>query len=437
MPGTYQWLTFAAARQALAGRLADPNKVFWTDNELGLYLIESLRTWNALTEIWNTTFAFTPTSAQVWYNLSILGGSPRTRTVTASDLYTMMQYHLLEPPTGGTWTGTSQFSIDDLSGALQRRRDEMIQASGCNLNQVLPFLPSTPNVRRTLFPDSTLEPRRTRFMPDSGFGSPVTLTREDSFAWDTSEALHLQTTAIPSAWTVISGPPLAMDVDTGPPVPGSYDVIALQAGANFFPPVATLMNVPDDWAWVAKWGAVADLLGRDSEATDRQRADYCLKRFQDGLKIMKASNWLQSATINGIPVDTPSVREMDGWSPEWENNATAWPSLVTAGMDLVAPCPVAGTSPIGVSLVVLGNTPIPILDNDFVQISRDNVDAVLDYAQRLATFKMGGEEFLASKDLENNFFLVAQQNNARLAKLGIFSDMLHSEGKRQDLTQPR
>jgi hypothetical protein len=152
---------------------------------------------------------------------------------------------------------------------------------------------------------------------------------------------------------------------------------------------------------------------------------------------MKASNWLQSATINGIPVDTPSVREMDGWSPEWENNATAWPSLVTAGMDLVAPCPVAGTSPIGVSLVVLGNTPIPILDNDFVQISRDNVDAVLDYAQRLATFKMGGEEFLASKDLENNFFLVAQQNNARLAKLGIFSDMLHSEGKRQDLTQPR
>jgi len=110
-----------------------------------------------------------------------------------------------------------------------------------------------------------------------------------------------------------------MDVDLGPNVAGSYDVISLQAGANFVPPIPSPMNVPDDWAWLAKWGALADLLSRDSEATDRQRADYCLKRFQMGLQVMKQSNWLVSATINGMPVDTPSMRELDGYSPEWEN----------------------------------------------------------------------------------------------------------------------
>src|SRR2546430_15068092 len=98
----YKWITWSQARQALAARLADPGFVFWTDPELKLYLTEALRVWNALTEIWNTTFAFNSTSAGVWYDLSILQGSPRRRTLVDTDLYRIMQYHLLEPATGGT-----------------------------------------------------------------------------------------------------------------------------------------------------------------------------------------------------------------------------------------------------------------------------------------------------------------------------------------------
>jgi len=227
-----------------------------------------------------------------------------------------------------------------------------------------------------------------------------------------------------------------MDVDTAPNVSGTYDVLALQAGLVFTPPATMLLGVPDDWAWLAKWGALADLLSRDSEATDRLRAAYCLDRYMTGLKIMKASNWLVSATINGIPVDTPSVREMDGFAPEWQNNAVAWPSLVQAGMDFVAACPIAATLA-GVSMILVGNAPIPILDTDFVQISRDQFDAILDYAQVLASFKMGGEEFLSTKGLEKNFFTMAAEQNKRLLKLGLFGDMAHSAGKRQDRTQPR
>jgi len=429
----FTWISYLAARQALAARLADPNNVFWTDAENKLYLLEALRTWNALTEQWNASFAFTATSASVWYSLATLSGSPRLRTLADSDLYTIMEAHLLEPMTGGTWTGTSQFSIADLQGALQRRRDEMIQVSGCNLAQ-LPLLPTAANTRRTFFPDSTLEPRRARFIPDSTSG-PITLSREDTLGFGAFEPSYLQTTKLPSAWSVITGPPLAMDVDTAPGVTGNYDVLSLQAGLSFNPPASTLLGVPDDWAWLAKWGALADLLSRDSEATDRPRAAYCLQRYQDGLKIMKASNWLISATIGGITVDTPSVRVMDGTAPEWENNAFAWPDLVTAGMDLFAPCPVAASS--GVTMIVVGNAPIPILDGDYVQVSRDAFDTILDYAQVLASFKMGGAEFASTQDLEKKFFAMAMQTNQRLSKLGLFSDMVHLEGKRQDINQPR
>lgn len=429
----YQWITYLQARQALAARLADPNNVFWTDAENKLYLCEALRIWNALTEQWNADFAF-QTVAQTWYDLSILAGSPRIRTLHDTDLYTIMQYHLLEPPTGGgTWTGTSQFSLSDLQGALQRRRDEMIQVSGCNLAQ-LPPLPSTPNVRRTFFADSTLEPIRARFVPDSG--SAITLSREDTIAFDAFEPDHLQTPQIPQAWSVITGPPLAMDVDTAPNVPGTYDVLTLQAGLTFQPPRSTLLSVPDDWAWVAKWGALADLLGRDSEATDRQRSDYCLQRYMMGLQVMQQSNWLVSATIKGVPVDTPSVREMDGFQSEWEENVAAWPSVVTAGIDFFAPCPVP-SSPTGISMIVIGNAPCPNLDGDFVQVSRDVFDAILDYAQVLASFKMGGAEFAATQDLEKNFFALAAATNKRLAKLGLFRDIAGLEGRRQGINQPR
>lgn len=226
-----------------------------------------------------------------------------------------------------------------------------------------------------------------------------------------------------------------MDVDTPPNVAGEYDVISLQAGAVFAPPAATLLGVPDDWSWVCKWGALADLLGRESEATDRLRADYCLKRYQTGLKAMAASNWLLSATINGQPVDTPALKEMDAFSPEWEENASAWSSLIQAGMDFVAPCPVG--SSLGIGLVLVGNAPVPVLDTDYVQVSRDQFDVILDYAQTLASFKMGGAEFAATKDLENNFMAAAVQTNKRLANLGLYRDVAGQVGQKQNIQQPR
>jgi len=197
-----------------------------------------------------------------------------------------------------------------------------------------------------------------------------------------------------------------------------------------------LLGVPNDWSWVPKWGALADLLSRESEATDRLRADYCcFKRYMDGIKIMQASNWLVSATIAGVPCDTPSMSEMDAFSNEWESDSTVWPVVVTAGIDFVAPAP-AGT-PANVALNVIGNAPLPSLDGDCVSVLRDHYDAILDYAQVLACFKMGGVEFSATQELEKKFFLAAQDQNKRLRSLGLYSDVLHQEGRRQVVNQPR
>jgi len=414
----------------LSLRLADPNLLFWTKAELQLYLLEALRTWNALTEIWITALSFTSAPTPIWTDISQLAGSPRLRTLNDTDLYTVMQYHLLEPPSAGTWTGTSQFTIPDLQGALQRRRDEVIQLTACNLAQISP---AYSGVIRTALPNTLLEVVRARFVPNTG--TPVTLTREDTQAFDHFNPGHLQATAVPTSFSLIAEPPLVLDLDTAPAGGAVFDIIGIQSGLAFNPPNSTLLGVPNDWSWVAKWGALADLLSRESEATDRLRADYCFKRYMDGIKIMQASNWLVSATIGGLPVDTPSMREMDAFANEWENDSTVWPVVVTAGMDLVAPAP-TGT-PANVVLNVIGNAPLPSLDGDCVSVLRDHYDAILDYAQVLASFKLGGAEFGATGDLEKKFFIAAQDQNKRLRSLGLYSDVLHQEGRRETIWQPR
>ena len=441
----FTYLTLTQARAALAARLRDTSMVFWLSAELTAYLAEALRTWNALTNTWTQEYVFSVTApaSQIWYPLYSKAGYVRQRTVTDAYLYTVMEYQLLEPATGGTWTGTSQFTISDLSAALQRRRDEFIQYSSCNL--VALAEPTTPNTRRIFLQDTVLETRRARFVPAPPFGNPVTLSRDDEMAFEYFEAGYLQNqnqydvaAPQPNAYSLISGPPLALDVDITPQVPGYYDVIALQSGANFVPPAATLLGIPDDYSWVLKWGAMADLLMQDSDARDTFRGQYCLQRYQDGLKLATKAPWVSLAQMNGVPVDTSSVDEMDAYATEWDSKSSAPQCIVDAGPDFVAlsPVPTSG-NPVSVELSVIANAPVPVADGDYVQVSRDVLDVILDYAQHLASFKQGGAEFMMTRDLAKNFVMAAQATNARVANLGIFRDLLLGQGARQDSMQPR
>lgn len=206
---SYSWLTYATARQQLALRLSDSASVFWTDAENGLYIKKALRMFNAMTYTWKTDFIYN--SSSLWNSLGLLVTSPRLRTLTCNDSFTMMEYHLLEPPTGGTWTGTTQFTISDFAQALQRRRDEMLQISNCN-QSLLSNIKVTANTRRTTLPDTVIDVERVRYIPVSG--SPNTLYRDDTVAQEFYEApLYQQNSGTPQTFSLSSDPPLSWDVD--------------------------------------------------------------------------------------------------------------------------------------------------------------------------------------------------------------------------------
>ena len=121
---------------------------------------------------------------------------------------------------------------------------------------------------------------------------------------------------------------------------------------------------------------------------------------------------------------------MDRYYPEWDSDPAFTGSIVTAGMDLIA-APLNA----GIGATVLGNA--PVLQGTFIQVSQSSWDMVLDYAQFLATFKMGGSDFQQALELESRFLKACAAENDRLLKLGLYSDVLVQRASVLDRDQER
>jgi hypothetical protein len=239
---------------------------------------------------------------------------------------------------------------------------------------------------------------------------------------------------------ITANAPLVFDVNRPPNQPGKFDLITANAGQSFAPPAATLVGIPDDWTPTLLYGALADVLANSPEGRDSARAKYCLERYEQGRKAMLKLPWLLDASVASISVDTPSYKEMDSWNQNWESRQPVDdPNIVVGGIDFVALAPFASVYGVTVSaiLTVVGNAPIPTADGDFVQLSRDGVDQVLNYAQHVASFKMGGKDFALTMPLFEQFEAYCRKKNAQYAALGIFRPQMLLEGNRADELDPR
>jgi hypothetical protein len=413
----YAWQTLAGAQTDLAARLYDAGQQWWDPTNLTIRIVEALQTWNALTSFWRADMSFTLAGSTWWYDISAVTGSVRPMTATDYGLIQSIEYDLVEPPTTAyplVWTGTDQFNVAAILGAIQRRRDEVLSTTGCTLTRQIV---TAPLGGRVSLPDNVIDIRRVAWLPSSVY-SPKVLHQADAMSKSFYDrGWTAAATAPPRTYLQSSQPPLSFDVDRTPPVAGSYEVMAVEAGAALVTTAATVLGVPNDWAWVIKFGALAELLGTESEAKDQLRADYCAWRYKQGLAIMTQASAVLSAQMNGIPCPMDAVYNGDDFNFGWQALVAGIPrGVYLAGQNMLATSLSAGTNV--VKLQVVQNAPIPSVSTDAIQLGREDYAAVLDEAQHLATLSLGGSEFMATVGLHKRFIERAALYNSKLLGLG-------------------
>jgi hypothetical protein len=436
----YAYQTFAQAKQQLANRLYDPSKVFWTDTELGLYLTEALRTWNAHTAYWRDEFIFPTVSGTTWYDMTDQTAMPNTLrpyTVTDEDLYVLMQYHLLEPPNGATvpWAGSAQFTLADFTAAVQRRRDELL--STCSITTTRRTTPAVAG--RITLSDRVIDVRRMAYLPNSLFSQSNSIVwPEDTWGEDSFQVGHLQLPAgVPETYLLSTQPPLNFDTNRPPAYAGDYELLTIDAGPDLVAGTPQTLLTPDDWTPILKWGALADLLSRESNSRDALRAAYCEQRYRMGLKLLMSAPALLAARVANVPLQIDSVRSADLYQTDWEAQTASRPlNVFHSGLNLIALSPVPDAGPYSATLQVVRNAPIPANDGAFIQVGRDDLDVVIDLAQHLAAFKQGGAEFTATIPLFLRFLQQASIYSGKLDEIAEYTRTLLELSRREIDTNP-
>lgn len=431
MPFTHTF--FADLKSALLRRLNDASAVFWTNTgtfkEIELYLHESMRTWGALTGFWRDRATFPTIANQLFYDLPlVLTPAHRAYTLKDQDLVAILQYHLLEPLNVTGYSGTEMFSAQIIQDAIQRRLNQFLSETGVVLTETSKVVSGGGNGRVPL-PDQTIDVRRAAWKTAAVPGPSVRsiVWREDEWGLNAFSPNWNISPATPSVFSVLAPPPVTLQLAAPPITSGTLEMLVVQTGTPIDPSTGVLLNIPDDLAWVVKWGALADLLGREGQSRDPSRADYCESRWRQGVEIARLYTSVVQVEINGVAARVDSLFDLDTNVPGWMSAAPAKPNIVAmAGMNLVGLSPVPDAI-YSITADVVRNAPVPVAEGDSVELGREELDVILDYAVHLASFKQGGAEFAATISHYERMFRQAAIYNDKLRAV---SNFLETEGDR-------
>lgn len=410
MPTGYTQIEFSQLQTNLATRLNDPNNLFWTAAEIISYLQESLRTWQAFSQFLTARDTFTTDGTTLFYDLySKFTNDSLTPSVTDQDLIKQIEQHLQEKLSLTSWTGTEQFNYAQVVLAIQRRLDKFKIESGLSLS-IFPITVST-TTQTVELDDSIIDIRHAMWLQPNGTYS--TLWRSDSFETNATFPKNWNNPGLPTDYLLSVNQPLLLTISPPNANAGAIYLIVTTSGPNLDPAIGpTVLGIPDDFTWIVKFGAMADILGTPGPGQDLTRAAYCESRWKDGMMLARMSNFVRMGYINIQPCFVDAITEIDQANPSWMNTSGG----STAGNSLVSMGNMVGVAPLFngdlIALDIVPKYPIPVAPTDFVDIGQELMDVILDYAQHLASFKEGFSEM--DTRLYENLVRQAYVENDRL-----------------------
>ena len=433
----YTIITFGSAKTQLADRL-DKAKVFWKDAELGLLIVEAMRTWNVMTGYWRKRIVLPTVSTQPFYDLPSQATLAATHSFTLKDrdLINDMQYSLIENVNNWgvstAWAGTDMFDMAQFTRAIERRRNQFLLEAGTALTlETIAVAP--PPIGRIPLPEAYIDVRRAAWR--DSFGVFSVLFRDDEWAMNAFKSGWAQTPARPRVMSIAAAPQITLQVAPVPLDAGMLQVIVVKTGATLDPVAGIVLGVQDDFAWIIRYGAMADLLSQEGEARDVQRAEYCESRYQQGVNLARTSTGLMEVQVNDVPVRTDALYDWDTFQSEWQNSVGQPRVAALPGFSMLALNPVPNAV-FGISADAVIKAPVPVLDADPIDIGREDLEAILNLAEHAGSFKQGGSEFSQGMALYKAAEESAKVYNSRIEEFSLFSEQMKDRARQEADKRP-
>lgn len=435
----YEHLTWGALKTLAHKRVGAAS--FYTETEMGLYLIEAFRVWNLLTGHFRATSVVVTAPSDIFYNSGL-----HQITTTDQNVLNEMQYHTLETPDNGASLDSDMWTIGEWVDYLNARLAHF-----------------TDETKLILTRDNSLATVIDQTTYDLGVGIDTDLLRLHRVAWvDAAGISHglrqdstLSYDRLLPEWTVASASQepevyirrlsnhLSVEIVPAPVAAGTLDVLYTKRPTQL-PQVAnaTVLDIPNDFTPYIKWGAMADMFSKEGQANDPQKASYCEARYQEGIAIARAvlrSQTHQRTELDGVPLDFETIDSMDFGADGWQADDSTPVEWMPVGLTQIAvhPAHLAGGGTLNVS--GLTSFVIPANDGVFPDIPHSQVEAIVDYAHHLATFKQGGTEFAQNGIEVLKRFVFASQDSELQSDLAAIYDAVEGGDPDQDrkLGEPR
>lgn len=415
----YAYGTFGDAITQLSQILKDTGNVFWTRAELGILINAALREWNSMSRMFRDRGEFSTNQNSIFYDLrSVLrngvGELFLAPVVTDAQLITQARFMLMEPSVAYS-DGLIATEVND---AFAECRNQFLLETGLIITEPTAQVVVAGEGRIQMASDSVIDVRRAHWISQTGVVR--TLFREDGHSAQSFSPTWPQSPGTPRRFSILPEPLLTLQLL---PPPVDNGTLVLQTISS--------NGVLDDFTPFILWGVLSDLLSNTGPQNDPNRAAYCLQRYNEGVIIARMVATVQQAFINGKPVATSSVFDLDSFQPNWQIRGTPR-KMGMLGSNLACVAPAAN----GVYSVVIDavrNAPQLVNDADFLPIGREYLDIILNYASHLATFKQGGSEFQATLPHYQIFVKAAVGYNRRMSGQNInFETLVDREMKQEN-----
>jgi len=243
----------------------------------------------------------------------------------------------------------------------------------------------------------------------------------------------------PEMYSIIATPPIVVQIIPPPLDVGIFHLINVKTGATLDVTSGVILGIPDDLCWAVKWGAMANLLGKDGPGRDPARAAFCESRYKLGVELAKATPVILHLLYQGQSLTVDSLQALDSYYANWQGGSSSYAapnSVAVAGHNMIAVYPTPDGA-YSITCDLVKKFPVPANDGIQVQVGREQLDMILDYAEHLASFKMAGEEFKATEQQSQNFFNQCMMFNSRLTANSRNVLSMAMTSWKQSVTHPR